>query len=130
MSKALFHELKPKDAGFEITGYGMKKSEFAFLASRETKRVDQALIAMSVAEGEAEVLAIFKKLHKDTVTALFSRWVHYTSEWKKMVHEEQPHLWLPPEGRDVWRAIFLAMTSDSEAATKTCKQIWPEVFGE
>lgn len=128
MAKVLFHDLKPEGAGFEICGCGMTKSEFAFLMSREEKRVDQALVAMSMAPGKNEVHEIFDTLHKDTVTALFARWAHYTSEWKKMVHSERLQLWIPPEEQDIWRAVFLAMTSDREVASSACKQIWPEFF--
>ncbi len=128
LAQALFHDLKPKDAGFEICGAGMKKSEHAFLAHRETKRVNEALISMSLAKDEEEVHKMFNNLSKDTVMALFSRWVHYFAAWKEMEYVAQPHLWVPP--RDIWRAILLAMTDDVPAASEACKQIWPEFFQE
>ena len=87
IAHALFHDLKPKDAGFELVGQDMKKSEFAFLAHREAKRVNEALIKMSLAKDEHEVRQIFNDLSKDTVTALLSRWAHYFAAWKKMENE-------------------------------------------
>jgi hypothetical protein len=126
IAHALFHDLKPKDASFELCGDGMKKGEFAFLVHRETKRVNEALITMSLAKDEHEVHQIFNNLSKDTVTALFSRWAHYYAAWKKMENEAHPHLWIPP--RDIWRAIFLGMTDDVPAASEACKRIWPESF--
>ena len=128
LAQALFHDLKPKDAGFEICGDGMKKNEFAFLVHRETKRVNEALISMSLAKNKDEVHRIFIGLSKDTLMALFSRWVHYFGAWKKMKNEDYPHLWIPPNQRDIWRAIFLAMTDDVPAASAACKQLWPEYF--
>jgi hypothetical protein len=126
IAHALFNDLKPKDAGVEVLGQGIKKSEFAFLAHRETKRVNEALIKMSLAKDEHEVHQIFNALSKDTVTALLSRWAHYFAAWRKMENEAHPHLWVPPS--DVWRGIFLAMTDDVPEATEACKKIWPEHY--
>lgn len=126
MARALFHELKPKDAGFELCGYGMDKNEFAFLVHRETKRVNEALIAMSLAKGERETHEIFDSLSRDTVIALCSRWARYLWAWKQLENDPHPHLWMPPDEKDTWRAILLAMTDDLPAASEARRQLWPE----
>ncbi len=118
---ALMYDLKPKDAGIEIFGHGMAKEDFAALVDRETGRVNDALIAMSLAKDKSEVHRVFDALSSDTVIVLFSRWAHYYKEWKTDPH---PHLWIPPF--DLWRAIFLAMTDDVPAATDAVKLIWGE----
>jgi hypothetical protein len=121
---ALLHDLKPKDAGIEIFGHGMPKESFAALVDRETDRVNDALIAMSLAKDESEVHLIFEALSADTVIALFSRWAHYYGVWKKLEYDPHPHLWIPPF--DLWRAIFLAMTNGVPAASDAAILIWGE----
>jgi hypothetical protein len=128
VSHGLFHDLKPPDAGPEITGRGMPQPDFAALVDRETARVNEALVAMSLAKDETGVHNIFNALSRDTVIALFSRWVHYYGEWKKMINDPHPQLWVPP--KDIWRAIFLAMTDDVPAASDAVQLIWGEGLKE
>ena len=130
LSKVLFHGLKPAGAGFEIAGHGMEKSEFAFLVHRETLRVNEALLSMALAKDGPDIQLIFDALSEDTVTVLLSRWAHYHGRWKEMLNNPDPSFWVPPDQRDMWRAIFLAMAGQSPAVTAAQKEIWPEYFGE
>jgi hypothetical protein len=127
-SQTLSSDLMPKDIWPEMSG--MDKGAFAALVDREADRVNEALIAMALADGESTVKLIFSSLDRDTVIALCSRWMHYYSEWMKMLSEPEPHLWIPPGEKDLWRAIFLAMTDDSPAASAACMLLWPEESGE
>jgi len=128
ISSGLFNDLKPKEAGSEIVGCGMPAEEFAALVDREKEPVNEALIAMSLAKDKLEVRSIFKALSRDTVIVLCSRWTHYYGEWMKMLNDPHPHLWVPP--KDIWRAIFLAMTDDVPAASTAAKLIWGESYEE
>jgi len=129
ISQSLFIDLNPdKDTGLKNIGRGMQPDKFAALVDRETERVNEALIAMSLAKDKDDVHKIFNTLGKDTVIALCSRWVHYYGEWKKLIHDPHPHLWVPP--KDIWRAIFLAMTDDVPAASDAVRLIWGEELKE
>lgn len=125
-SSLLFNSVRPADAGVELFGIGMQPADFANLVDRETQRVDHALTAMATAAGEAEVVAILAQLERDTVIALFSRWARYTQAWQAMLHQSDPQLWMPP--RDVWRAVFLAMTGENVYSTAAARSLWPEAF--
>jgi len=130
LSKALFNDLLPKGVVFKLGGTGMKKSEFAFLVHRETKRVNAALMSMSFAVDENEVHAIVDALSKDTAIVLFSRWSHLLGELRKLEIDEHFPLWFHPRQKDLWRAIFLSMMDDIPTATAACKALWPGLFQE
>jgi hypothetical protein len=124
ISHALFHDLKPDGATAETFGTAMSAEAFAALVDRETTRVNEALISMSLAADKFEVRRIFNALSRDTVIVLFSRWAHYQGEWTKLRDESSTRLWIPPF--DLWRAIFLEMTDDIPAATEAARMIWGE----
>lgn len=126
ISQGLFRDLKPDDAGAEIIGCKMPPEKFAELTDRETQRVTDVLIAMSLAENKFEVRNIFKTLSHDTVIVLFSRWAHFHEEWTKMLYDQKPPLRMPP--RDMWRAIFLELSGNQEASSKAARLIWGEEF--
>ena len=123
LSQALLHDLMPMDADIEIFGHGMDPVDFAALVDRESRRVDEALVSMSLAIGKDDVHRIFDRLSKDTVIALFSRWARYHEVWMQETHA---HPWIPPSQKDIWRAILLAMAGDSETVVNTYTQLWPE----
>lgn len=127
LSHALFKQLLPKGSGYEMCGKGMDPDEFAALVDSEMDRVDHALVAMAEARDENEIEIIIGQLARDTLIGLFSRWVHYQGEWKKLLYDPNPPLWIPPLGKDIWRAILLTMTSE-ELRTSAVKRLWPELF--
>lgn len=128
LSKAFFRELLPKGAGFEMCGKGMDPNDFAALVDRESPRVDHALVAMALAADEIELKHLVSQLSRDTLICLFSRWAHYIREWEARLYDPDPHLWLPPNGRDIWRAILLAMTGENLHSTEAAHLLWPEFF--
>lgn len=130
ISGALFRDLLPKGSGYEMCGQGMDPDEFAALVDRETDRVDHALVAMAEARDERELKELVAQLSNDTLIALFSRWAHYTAAWKEMLYDSAPRLLIPPRGKDIWRAILLAMTGEEVHSTDAAKRLWPELFGE
>lgn len=127
ISQALFSSLMPKDLRVDISG--MLPSEHIAIVDRQAVKVNQTLISMALAEGEAEVNKIFAGLARETVIALCSRWIHYHKEWQTL-SSAKGALWVPPDQKDLWRAIFLAMTDDTVAASAALKRLWPEQFGE
>lgn len=130
LSKALFRDLLPKGSGYEMCGKGMDPEKFTALVDRETDRVDHALVAMAEASGEQEVAAIVAQLERDTIIALFSRWANYQGAWKKLLYDPHPRLWIPPNRKDIWRAIFLAMTDEDLHSSSALWRLWPELSGE
>jgi len=116
ISQSLFQDLKPEEAGSEIIGCGMAPDEFAVLVDRETERVNEALLSMSLAKDKFEVRSIFKSLSPDTVIVLCSRWAHFHGAWTKMLTDQNPPLRIPP--RDMWRAIFLELSGNQSASLK------------
>ena len=130
IAEPLLHSLLPRGAGLEVFGHGMAPADFAALVDREAQRVDHALVAMATASGEAEVNAIAGQLSGDTLIALFSRWAHYLGQWRSMLHDPDPQLWVPPKMDQVWRAVFLSMTGEGIHSTAAARAIWPDVFGE
>lgn len=123
ISHGLFSGLMPKDLEKELCA---PPSVHAAMIDRQEAAVNDALVSMALASGETEVKQLFSKLQRETVIALCSRWLHYHSEW---MNDPAPRLWIPPDGKGLWRAIFLAMTDDMEAASNACIRLWPEVFG-
>jgi hypothetical protein len=130
LSGALFREMLPKGAGYEMCGKGMSSDEFGALVDREMQRVDHALVAMAEAVDEKAVSAIMAQLDRDTIIALFSRWAHYHGAWKKLLYDPHPHLWIPTDEKDLWRAILLAMTGEDIHSTEAAWFLWPELSGE
>ena len=100
----------------------MTPAEHAFLAHREEGRVDSALIAMALADGEAGVKTVFGTLGEDTIMAITTRWMHYTRAWKTdssgLRRQE-----LSPGLRDIWRAVFLSMTVNRKAAEAAAERL-------
>ena len=127
MSHALFSSLMPKDLKAEISG--MLPSEHLLIVDRQKAKANNALVSMALADGEAEVNKIFAGLARETVIALCSRWAHCQKEWQTLSSEKES-LWVPPDQKDLWRTIFLAMTDDTEAASTARKHLWAEQFGE
>ena len=99
------------------------------LVDAESARVDHALVALATSAGESEVKALARQLSAETVMALASRWAHYAAQWKQMLQEPDPHLWVPPIPQDVWRAVLLAMTGEGDHSSAALAQLWPERFG-
>ena len=123
ISGMLLRELKPRDAGMEIFGHGLKPAAFAALVDSETVRVDRALVAMATAAGPEEVKALFAELKPDTVICLFSRWAQYQQSWKT-----SPEFWRPASRNDWWRAILLSMTGENVHSTAAARSLWPAEF--
>lgn len=123
ISHALFRSLMPEDLWHEISD--MQSADI----DRQAGRVNAALISMSLAAGEPEVRQIFSSIDRETVIALCSRWIHYHKVWQSLLSETEPYLWIPPDQRDLWRAILLAMTDDTAAASAACIRLWPELRG-
>lgn len=128
VSKAMLRDLLPKGSGIEAFGHGLPPAEFAAMVDRESHRVDHALVALATAADEAEVKALFGQLSADTVMVLFSRWAHYTEAWSKRLNQKNPNHWIPPGRRDLWRAVFLAMTGENWYSTEAARQLWPGDF--
>ncbi len=120
ISHGLFNDLRPKNAGPEIAGHGMRPDELAALVDRESGRVACAFIEMSRANGKEDVHRILNSLPSETVIALFSRWVHFQGAWTKMLKNKKPPLRIPTH--DMWRAIFLEL-SGTQAASKVARLI-------
>jgi hypothetical protein len=117
----------PKDWAFGVAA--MDFNEHSTLLDCEAGRVDAALFSMATAEGEEEVNAIFNTLTKDTVIALCSRWTRHHKEWMRLSQSSVAPLWAPPDGRGLWRVIYLAMTDDKEAASSVLSRLFPEAPG-
>jgi len=128
ISGLMLRDLMPKGAGIEAFGHDLPPAEYAAMVEREADRVDHALTALATAAGEAEVKIIFSQLGRDTVMVLFSRWAHYTEKWQKLLSQQNPQHWFPPERRDWWRAVFLSMTGENWHSTAACRSLWPAVF--
>ena len=114
MSHALFNSLMPKDLKAEMAE--LLPSEHIAIIDRQAAKVNQVLVSMALAEGEAEVNKIFAGLARETVIALCSRWARYHKEWQTP-SSAKGTLWVPPDQKDLWRSIFLAMTDDTWAAS-------------
>lgn len=127
MSGALFRRLIPKEIVEPALRGGLTAAEHTFLAHRETKRVDDALIAMALAAGEEEVKAIFAELSNDTIIALASRWARYMEEWRSKAKSGELHQWIPPKQQDMWRAIYLSLVADQPAQTAAAIRLWKVV---
>ncbi len=128
ISRSLVRGLLPKDSGPEFLKHGLNAEDFAALVDRETTRVDEALVAMALAKGEAEVKAIAAELSRDTLIVLASRWTVYYKTWEKHLRNPDPPLWMPPGRKDLWRAIFLAMTQEDVHSTAALSSLWTEFF--
>jgi hypothetical protein len=126
ISGAMLHQLIPAGAGVEAFGHGMLPGEFAAMMDSESDRVDHALVALATASNESEVKSLFSQLSQPTRTALFARWAHYTENWRALKQQKNPSHWFPP--RDLWRAVFLSMTSENWYSTETARSLWPEAF--
>jgi hypothetical protein len=105
----------------------MDPANFAALVDRESRRVDEALVSMSLANGRDNVHRIFDLLSRDTLIVLFSRWAHHHAAWMQGTLVRP---WIPPEEKDIWRTILLAMTADPDAVSNACTQLWPECSAE
>lgn len=128
ISRVLIRDLLPKDIGPDFLNHGLNAADFAALVDRETTHVDQALVAMALAKGEAEVNAIAAELSRDALIVLASRWTVYYKAWEKHLHNPDPPLWIPPGRKDLWRAIFLAMTTETVHSSAAKRVLWPDVF--
>lgn len=126
ISGAMIRGLLPTGAGVEAFGHGMEADAFAAMMESEEARVDHALVALATAAGENEVKSLFGQLSQPTRTALFARWAHYTNDWRALKHQRNPSHWFPP--RDLWRAVFLAMTGENWHSTDAARSLWPEAF--
>jgi hypothetical protein len=113
ISRSLFGQLIPRAVAEKTVT--MLPGEHALLTDREAVRVDRALIALALADGEVGVKAIFETLGEDTIMVMASRWMHYARAWNtdSAVLRRQE---LSPGLRDTWRAVFLSMTADRQAA--------------
>lgn len=120
ISRALFGRLVPRAQAERVLN--LTPAEHAFLAHREERRVDSALVAMALAGGESGVKAVFDGLSEDTIMAMTSRWLHYARAWNTDTAELRRQE-LTPGLRDIWPAIFLAMTVDREAAEAAVEQL-------
>lgn len=120
ISRGLFGELIPRDLAEKV--FTLTPAEHAFLAHRESRRVDDALISMALAGGEAGVKAVFGTLESDTVMAMASRWLHYAKAWNTETDELRRQE-LTPGLRAIWPAIFLAMMLDRSAAVAAADQL-------
>jgi hypothetical protein len=126
LSGGLFRSLMPRELIKPALSGGLTPAEHAFLAHREEKSVDEALIAMAGAKDEAGVKAVFLGLSDDTVIAMASRWVRYSTVWKEKANSGELDLLLPPGHLDDWRAVFLSLVQDFEARTSAARRLWPE----
>lgn len=130
ISGALFRDLMPRDVIEPVLLGTLTAAEHAFLAHREEKRVDEALLAMAAAPDEAAVKRVFSQLSDDTVIAMASRWVRYTREWKNKEMSGELLQSLPPGHLDDWRAVYLSQVQGFEARTSLALEIWPEFSQE
>jgi hypothetical protein len=128
ISKMLLQQLLGDQHDKSVFGIGMPPSQFAKLVDSEALRVDHALVAMSVSRNEEELTSIFSQLSRETIIAMMSRWAHYTSPWNQMLGDSHPQLWVPPKAHDVWRAVLLAMTSESIHSSDAARTLWPDTF--
>jgi len=126
-SHALFSDLMSGDLRHAFDG--MTADEHAAMVDRRSANVNDALVAMALAAGEADVRQIFNALERDTVIVLCSRWAHYQKRWKELLPDPKAHLWSPPGQKDLWRAVFLAMIGDTDVASTVRERLWPEFFG-
>lgn len=125
ISKLLLGDLAP-NASPKDFGHRMEPAALAHLVDTEDERVNQALVDLAIAADEGAVRSRFAQLSEATRMALLSRWAHYTAAWEKLRHDPDPPLWMPPT--DVWRAVFLAMTSEQERSTAAAQFLWPADF--
>lgn len=130
VSGLLLRELLPPGGALVYFGQNMEPDAFAALVERERHRVDHALTSMASATDEHEAKAIFGQLNDDTLTALFSRWASYSELWRRQQCQAVPEQWVPPRWSEIWRALFLSMTSEGIHSTAAARQLWPEVFGD
>lgn len=128
VSGLLLRELLPPGGANVYFGQNLPPAEFAELATRERQRVDHALVAMATASGQEEVKTIIDQLSVDTLIALFSRWGQYLEQWKKIQAAPDQNFWVPPKWNDIWRALFLSLTSEGIHSTAAARSLWPEVF--
>lgn len=126
ISGAMIHGLMPAGAGPEVFGHGMAPDAFGAMMDSESERVDHALVALATSSGESEIKSLFSQLAHPTRIALFARWAHYTEAWKVFKHQQNPPMWIP--SRDVWRAVFLSMTTEGLHSTDAARFLWPEEF--
>lgn len=124
----MLRDLLPPGAGLEMFGHGMPPAEFAALVERECARVDQALCALAMANGEQAVFAIAGQLSRDTLIALFSRWVQCMERWRLQAERPDTAHWMPSSRGEIWRAVFLSMTTEGIHSTAAARALWPEVF--
>ena len=126
ISGALFRSLLPKGSGYEMCGKGMDPEVFASLVDRETAHVKKALLEMAEAENEQAVLNVVAGLKRDTLICLFSRWAHCMAEWKKYLDDKTVRVYMPPDGKDLWRAVFLVLADDPDNEIEISLRLWPE----
>jgi hypothetical protein len=126
LSAALFRQVIPFDARGDFAG--MTKAEHAFLSHKETRRVDEALVAMALSAGEFEVNSVISALEKDTVLALASRWAIFLDLAKARASDPSFQLWFPPGDRDTWRVILLSLLQDPPAAEEHLRSLWGDAF--
>lgn len=127
ISRLLFGRLIPRELAEKTLS--VTPAEHAFLAHREESRVDTALIAMALADGETGVKAVFDELSDDTVMAMVSRWLHYAKAWNtdsESLRDQE----LSPGLRDIWRAVFLSMTTDRAAAEAAAERLDQVAFAK
>ena len=127
VSSTLLLMARQPGSGAEAFGHGMPADAFAALVEREEAAVDRALVAMALAEGREGVDAIRAALSNDALIALCSRWAHYHYRWQQM-HQWGERQWMPNDRNQVWRAVFLSMTSERGLAAAAAHQLWPEAF--
>lgn len=127
ISSTLLFMARPPGSGAEAFGHGMPADAFAALVERENDAVDRALVAMALADGQEGVDAIRAALSNDALIALCSRWAHYHYSWQQM-HLRGERQWMPTDRNQVWRAVFLSMTSERGFAAAAAHQLWPEAF--
>lgn len=126
LSAALFRQVIPFDVRSDFAG--TTRAEHAFLAHKESVRVDAALAAMALSAGEIEVNSIVVTLEKDTVLALASRWAISLDLARAKASDPSFRLWFPPGDRDMWRAILLSLLQDQPAAEGHLRQLWGAEF--
>jgi hypothetical protein len=126
LSAALFRQVIPFNVRDDFSG--MTQAEHAFLAHKESRRVDEALVAMALSAGEQEVNSIVSTLQKDTVLALASRWAIFLDLAKAKASDPSFQLWFSPGDRDTWRVILLSLLQDRPAAEGHLRSLWGAAF--
>lgn len=123
ISGVMLKQLMPAGDALEYFGQRLSPEAFSTLVSKESMKVDHALVALGTSSGQQESELIIRQLDKETLIALFSRWAQYNQVW---LSNQQPH-WIPARAGDVWRAVLLSMAAGAHAKAAAHK-LWPEAF--